>query len=363
MAFAKSCDIERLGEIAATPHDKPPEVLLMLTVYIDESDQESPEHVVVGGFVGTCEQWKAFTPDWRTGLGNRKGLHMRELRWKQPRTERLLARLGPIPHAHGLKPVFGVVRVSDYVDFLEHPTEQVLVGGYLCALHPLIRQVLLAFPGTERIKWIFEEQEQYEPLVRLVFANYELLNCKERCAGVEFVPKDSTSLTQPSDYLVYAQLQRMRDEDSQKSKWCAPILQNLPSEKDSIIGRDLIRHIVRQALYWAIVQTVAETGRGVQEIRAGRETRSKVIESVRRMQALPSRASSSLPQPREPEPSLRHWGLRTWFLKRYAIVRILGRTQEQALLELQSALSLSERIRLAAAVDEVLAQTASQSSP
>ena len=227
---------------------------------------------------------------------------MRELRWKQPRTERLLARLGPIPHAHGLKPVFGVVRVSDYVDLLEHPTEQVLVGGYLCALHPVIRQVLLAFPGTERIKWIFEEQEQYEPLVRLVFANYELLNCKERCAGVEFVPKDSTSLTQPSDYLVYAQLQRMRDESSQKSKWCAPILQNLPSQEDSIIGRELIRYIVKQALYWAIVKTGAETGKGIEDIRKGHETRSKILESARKMQASPSPVSSNLPSPREPEP-------------------------------------------------------------
>jgi hypothetical protein len=287
---------------------------------------------------------------------------MRELHWKHPRTERLLARLGPIPHAHGLKPVFGVVRVSDYGDLLEHPTEQVLVGGYLCALHPVIRQVLLAFPGTERIKWIFEEQEQYEPLVRLVFANYELLNCKERCAGVEFVPKDSTVLTQPSDYLVYAQLQRMRDENSQKSKWCAPILQNLPSPEDSIIGRELIRHIVKQALYWAIVKTVAETGKGIEDIRKGRETRSEVLESARRMLASPPSVSSNLPPPREPEPSLRHWGLRTWFLKRYAIVRILGRTREQALLELQSALSQAERIRLAAVVDEVLAQTASQAN-
>jgi hypothetical protein len=62
MTLAKYSDIERLGEIAETAHDRPPEVLLMLTVYIDEAEQESLEHVVVGGFVGTCEQWQAFAP-------------------------------------------------------------------------------------------------------------------------------------------------------------------------------------------------------------------------------------------------------------------------------------------------------------
>jgi hypothetical protein len=337
----------------ATPHDAPPKALFMLTVYIDESEQESPEHVVLAGFVGTCEQWSAFSSEWRKGLGAKSGLHMRDLYWIKPRTEHLLARLGPIPHQYGLKPVVGAVRVSDYIDLISNPVEGLLAGGYICALYPVIRQVMLAFPGDERIKWVFEEQERYEPLVRQVFNNYDFFDFKPRLAGVEFAPKDSTILTQPADYLAYAQLQHLRDPKSKKSRWCASILQNLPASEESIVSRERIRQVLRFALYWATIQTVAETGKPIDQVIAGHGSRSQMLDKIREIQSRPSSPVTL----NEPGSSLHHWALRTWFLKRYAIARILGRSQEQALLELQSGLPRSERIRLAAVVDESFAQT------
>src|ERR1017187_6926133 len=165
----------------------------MLTVYLDESDQESSEHVVVAGFVGTEDQWSSFIPDWRSALGpQRKALHMCELRWSKPRIHGLLARLGPVPYSHGLKPAVGAVRVSDYADLLTNPVEELFGSGYICALYPIIVGVLQSFPESEHIKWVFEEQTRFEPLVRSVFENFTQLKCQERLVGVEFVAKDST---------------------------------------------------------------------------------------------------------------------------------------------------------------------------
>jgi hypothetical protein len=55
----------------ATFRVAPSKVLFMLTVHLDESGQESPEHVAIAGFAGTDEQWKSFTPDWQKGLAAR----------------------------------------------------------------------------------------------------------------------------------------------------------------------------------------------------------------------------------------------------------------------------------------------------
>lgn len=119
-----------------TPHDAPPHYLFMLTVYLDESGQESKDFVVIAGFVGTNEQWDSFLPDWKRGVGG-SVFHMNRLRWKDA-TGRRLAKLALLPYKHGLRAVVGAVRVSDYWDLLKSPAEQYATEGYNIALFPVL---------------------------------------------------------------------------------------------------------------------------------------------------------------------------------------------------------------------------------
>jgi hypothetical protein len=90
-----------------------------ITVYLDESGQESQNYVIVSGFFGDEEQWKICAEKWREGLGRKQGLHMKELRFKKDRDRILLARLGPIPGQCGLTGVFGCIKASDYQDMIQ----------------------------------------------------------------------------------------------------------------------------------------------------------------------------------------------------------------------------------------------------
>jgi hypothetical protein len=256
---AQNIEAKRLSEIMATPHDAPPKVLFMLTVYLDESGQESPEHVVIAGFIGADEQWKAVIPNWKMGLGpQRRSLHMRELYWSKPYTQGLLARLASIPYKHNLIPVVGAVRVSDYADLLLNPAEEWLASGYALALYPVIVDILRAFPESETIKWVFEEQQTYEPLARTIFANFRHYKCQERLAGLEFVPKGYTCLTELSDYLAYATIQDLRDPASQKAQWCSPIIKK-DKQLGMVVDRDNIRELLGSALPAAALKTMLET--------------------------------------------------------------------------------------------------------
>lgn len=265
-ALAQDFEATRLAEIMETPHDAPPKVLFMLTVYLDESGQETKDFVVIAGFVGTENQWESFIPEWRKGLGKRQSLHVRELYWNEPRTEQLLARLGPIPYRHGLTPVIGGVRVSDYLDLLDNPVEQLMISGYACALHPILIHVMMA-SGSERVKWVFEEQPYYEPVARSIFKMCDVYGAKARLAGLEFVPKSSTMLTQPADYLAYATIQHLRDPDSKKAKWCSPIRGDGKS-LGLIPDREQIRTIVRFVTSAAAAETLLDTGKTVRELTA-----------------------------------------------------------------------------------------------
>jgi hypothetical protein len=251
-------NVGTVGEVAgfmATPHDNPPSLLYMLTVYLDESGHESPEHVVIAGFVGRDEQWNSFLPDWKATLHGRPGLHMKRLRWNHPvSTGRFLSEMAAVPYRHGLTPVIGAVRVSDYADMLTNAVEEKVVRGYMLALYPIIVEMLLIFPGSERIKWVFEEQAQYEPIVHTMFRNFTELRCKERMAGIEFIPKDSSVLTQPADFLAYAVLQQLRDSTSERTRMCNPILGN-----ERPVGRILDREMIRGLLSWILPAAAMQT--------------------------------------------------------------------------------------------------------
>ena len=232
--------MRRRIEFLRTPHDAPPSHLLMLkAAYLDESGHEGKRHVILAGFLGNDEQWDACAKAWKRGLGTRKALHMCELRWtakKNYRVRKLLEELGPIPRECGLMPVFGGVNVSDYADMISGTLVTKAHKGYVLALYHMVPQILASLRGEERVKLVFEENEQYLPFLQLTHVVCNALakvvdnrifrtpSGLPRLASTEFIAKDSSLLTQPADYLAFALLQLCRDPRSQKTRWCAPII-------------------------------------------------------------------------------------------------------------------------------------------
>jgi hypothetical protein len=224
----------------------------VLTAYLDESGQESNAYVFIAGFLGNDEQWNKCAEQWKAALGRRKGLHMNRLRWGQPRkVEKLLRRLGPIPHQCGLEPLLGGVRVSDYEDLVKGTIDEQLMAGYIAALYPLVIQMLKIVPSDERVEIVFESQDRYAPLVELMLSNFinvsdSQLRTSEglpKLASWRFVPKSATVLTQPADFFAYGVTQIYRDAKSEKSRLCMPIF---PAGRHSkAVGKVMPRKQIR----------------------------------------------------------------------------------------------------------------------
>jgi len=231
----------------------------MYSVYLDESGHETGEHVVLAGYLGSEKQWAAFDLEWKAVLGTSQKFHIAKLRWNKDSTRRRLAALGPIPHRHGLTKVIGAVKVSDYIDLLQNTAEVYTVQGYHAALFPIIVEVLKAVPTGEHIRWIFEEQQEYEQQARNVFRKFPTKE-KSHSADVSFVSKDATIRTQPADFLAYAMLQKLRDPNSIRAQWCEPIF-SVSSYIGMIVGRGLVRKIVRESLEAAVLLTTLQTGK------------------------------------------------------------------------------------------------------
>jgi hypothetical protein len=205
----------------------------MFRAYIDESGHEALSWVIVGGFFGHEDEWERFVPLWKQGLGpQRKSLHMSDLRWKKDSTRRLLERLGPIPDSCGLRRCVGGVNVQHYQDLIAGTMAEKALKGYQAALTPMVIHVLRAVPPTERIEFVFEEQREYEEAVHntMHFAatirhDYQVTaDGLPKVAKWGFVPKGSTVMTDPADYLVYAAREFQIDWKSQRAQWCLPIL-------------------------------------------------------------------------------------------------------------------------------------------
>lgn len=237
------------------PHDNPPRWLFVLTAYLDESGQESNAYVFIAGFLGNDEQWRKCAEQWKAALGPRKGLHMSRLRWGHPRkVEKLLRRLGPIPHECGLEPLLGGVRVSDYEDLVKGTIDEQLMAGYIAALYPLVIQMLKVVPADERVEIVFESQDRYAPLVELMLRNLAKTRDSQfltsdglpKLASWRFVPKSSTVLTQPADFFAYGVTQIYRDDKSEKSRLCMPIFPagNHSEAVGKVMPRKQIRGII-----------------------------------------------------------------------------------------------------------------------
>jgi hypothetical protein len=141
----------------------------MSTANIDESSHEQGR-VVLAGFIGNDEQWETFRHLWKKGLGSqRERLHTKSLRWKKAATKELLKRLAPIPFHCGLRPVYGTIVDSDFSDLLEDDLDRSIHKPYPLALLPMVLSVINEIPQAETIRFIFDQQLEYEGVVRLMF--------------------------------------------------------------------------------------------------------------------------------------------------------------------------------------------------
>jgi hypothetical protein len=230
----------------------------MITVYLDESEHSDiGKYTVVAGFHGKKENWDAFVPLWKEGLGNRKFLHMNSLRWNHPNAERrikpLLDRLGPIPYKSNLVPVYGAVKAEDYLDLVCGTPKLEKFGGYLLSMTQVFEVLLEAIPPTERVKIVCEQQDEYEPLVTELFNTVRKLIKKEhhlkpQLASIEFVPKASTSLTEPGDYLAFSLAKEFSEWGSKKDLWTRSIRESCPKypfRPGVWLSRDVARQMIK----------------------------------------------------------------------------------------------------------------------
>jgi hypothetical protein len=178
---------------------------------------------------------------------------MKNLRWSNASTEQLLKRLGPIPAQCGLKRLFGGVRVSDYADLIPGPHAKKVLNSYTCAVLSVgVSLLLCGLPDGQRFELVFEQQDIYMNHANIALAT--LLNDPNphmrtkggdsKLAAWSFAPSASTILLDQVDYLCYAFLQRYRDADSRKARWCAPILDSATETIGRLMTRDEIREAV-----------------------------------------------------------------------------------------------------------------------
>ena len=172
----------------------------MLTAYLDESAHETKD-VIVAGFLGNDEQWEECARKWKVGLGKRKYLHVKELRFKRDRDRELLERLGPIPHECGLVPLLATVPVSSYEDLVFKTRAEKMTKGYYLCLVTLFDAIAKNTPEDESVKFVFEVQKEYEIRAKWYFDGNEHRRTSSgdpKFSGIEFIPKDSSILTQPA---------------------------------------------------------------------------------------------------------------------------------------------------------------------
>jgi hypothetical protein len=227
-------------------------VLRIRKAYLDETGIHDPDNsCIIAGFLGTDEQWNQFDVEWKKGLGKRKSLHMKELRWNKPkRITALLQRLGRIPDSCGLERIMGIVRGNDYEDLVPRsPLIRLIASPYMMAMQPCILQTIKYVPQDEGVHFIFERQDRYSPFAHFpeTFYGQEFKDKEGNPrVTVTYVEKGFTRRTEPADYLASEMAQCDIDNSSFKAEAGRSIL------GDSMmigarISRDQIRVITMLA--------------------------------------------------------------------------------------------------------------------
>jgi hypothetical protein len=240
---------EELEGLCESPHDDPPKWALMLTAYLDESfEGDKHGHAVIAGFLGNKESWEMLPHKWREALGDKESLHMKKLRWKEDRHKELLERLGSVPHACGLRPVYASIRVGEYINDLEDYSVREFTEGYFVALMGVASSILLALPKGERVEFIFESQIRYaavrEHALEIMSKNKAIRGRRGRSALAKWGSIPKSILLEPADYLAYAILQILIDKDSLKSRLCSPILNANPKPIGGRMSKEHVQHFL-----------------------------------------------------------------------------------------------------------------------
>ncbi len=262
--FLRKALFWNVGLFFNTPHDNRPDFVLSITTYLDETQHgQSDEHVAVAGFYGNEEQWNGFAKAWKVALGKRHTLHMSELRWNSNHAERrvreLLARLGPVPYNLGLRPVYGAVRVSDYADVIgkpptSHEVEQrIILCGYVLCLSAVLSSLTYKLPSHAVIKIVCERQDEYALRANDLFGAHSKRVGRDPqrpyFKSIEFIEKESSTATQPGDFLAFAVGKYLDRHGTKKDIWCRPIFgDNKPERAGYTYTREKARKTIRTIL-------------------------------------------------------------------------------------------------------------------
>jgi hypothetical protein len=206
----------------------------VLTLYADESGQhQDDERMFVAGYMGNDEEWKKFPDLWKQAIYPRPHLHLNRVKFRHVLEKQMLEKAGIVPKTCGLTPILGGVRIKDYRDLVRGTQEERALCGYAICIYAMVYSALRVVPAYERLEVVLEQQDRYGIYaqgVMQVIADMgdspEILMAdgKPKLANWRFVPKYSTSLTEPGDYFAYALFQSWKDQTSRRSVWCKPIL-------------------------------------------------------------------------------------------------------------------------------------------
>lgn len=245
--------LQLVEEVFETPHDRPPESIIVITVYLDETEHsDATKYTVVAGFRGDKENWKCLVPAWRNSLGKqRKSLHMKTLHWKKrDRVKGLLERLGPIPYQCGLVPVFGAIKFEDYKDLVQGDPLLSKFGGYIMSFLHVLTHLLDTVPATERIKVVCEIQTHYSALAAQMFDIFQktarMDGDRPELVSIEFTKK--CVLFEPADYLAFSLGKTASELGSMKDVLCRPIQADDQDWSKHPAGKWLGKKVARETI-------------------------------------------------------------------------------------------------------------------
>jgi hypothetical protein len=125
-----------------------------------------------------------------------------------------------------------------------------------------VLETLKVVPDGDRLELVFEEQREYEKHAGHILAMiashdpwsgtpWQDKEGKAKLAKWGFVPKGSTIMTDPADYLAFALRELWTDKKSKKSAWCEPILAS-GEGIGKILKRDTIRPMIQATFMMAM---------------------------------------------------------------------------------------------------------------
>jgi hypothetical protein len=223
-----------LGGAFRIPHNTPSRWLQVITLYADESGQhQDDQRMFVAGYFGDDVAWNKFPTLWKQAIHPRPHLHLNRVKFKSSSEKKMLEKAALVPKECGLTPALGGVKMKDYRYRVRNTEQERALHGYALCVYAMVYNILRAIPPDEQLEVVLEQQDRYGihaqaamQVIADMGDNPEILSAdgKPKLAGWRFVPKCSTTLTEPGDYFAYALFQMWRDKTSRRSTWCKPIL-------------------------------------------------------------------------------------------------------------------------------------------